>query len=189
MIIGLTGTKASGKGIVADILQAKDFVYTSTSDRVREEAVERGILNYTIRDLQDIGNELRNRFGAGVLVKRSLELVGERKNIVIDGIRNVGEVQELRKQKDFILIGIDAPLEIRYKRLIERGRESDPKTWEDFLAMDRRDKGIGELNIGQQVEACMNMADIKIYNEGTLKQLEEKIIEILSKFVKRPGWD
>ena len=56
MIVGLTGTKASGKGEVAEILKKRGFAYSSTSDRVREEAVARGLINYTIKDLQYIGN-------------------------------------------------------------------------------------------------------------------------------------
>ena len=54
MIIGLTGTKASGKGAIADILGEEGFVYSSTSDRVREEAERRGLKNYTTKDLQRI---------------------------------------------------------------------------------------------------------------------------------------
>ena len=69
MIIGLTGTKASGKGAISDLLQAKGFIYSSTSDRVREEAERKGLKNYTTKDLQDIGNDLREKRGLGVLAQ------------------------------------------------------------------------------------------------------------------------
>ena len=48
MIIGLTGTKASGKGIIADILKEGGFVYYSLSDIVGEEAARKGLSNYNI---------------------------------------------------------------------------------------------------------------------------------------------
>jgi dCMP deaminase len=180
MIIGLTGTKASGKGIITEILKERGFVYSSTSDRVREEAIKRGIINYTTKDLQDIGNDLRERFGLGILVKLTLEKLKDKENCVIDGIRNLGEIEELRKL-NAIIIGVDAPLEVRYRRLIERNRDSDPKTWEDFLEMDKRDKGINELNSGQQVAKCIEASDLKIENNGTLEELKTKLEYLLMK--------
>jgi len=53
MIIGLTGTKASGKDIIADILKKKGYVVLSLSDEVREEAKNRNAEN-TIESLQKI---------------------------------------------------------------------------------------------------------------------------------------
>lgn len=189
MIIGLTGTKASGKGEVAEILKGKGFSYSSTSDRVREEAVSRGIEKYTIKQLQDIGNELRVRFGSGVLAERTLQKLEGEGKCVIDGIRNPGEVEVLKREKDFILIAVDAPLQQRYGRLRQRDRESDPKDWASFIEMDRRDRGINEVNSGQQVERCMQMADFRIFNDENLGELKFKIDELLKKFVKRPSWD
>ena len=178
MIIGLTGTKASGKGVVAEILQEMGFAYSSTSDRVREEAVSRGNENYTIKQLQDIGNELRQTLGNDILAKRTLEKLKEASNSVIDGIRNVGEIEELKKQGG-IMIAVDAPLQLRYERLMERKRESDPKDWEGFIEMDRRDKGVNEEDTGQQVVACMEKADYLINNDSTPDQLKAKIYLVL----------
>ena len=179
MIIGLTGSKASGKGAVADILKEIGFEYSSTSDRVREEAVSCGLINYVIKDLQDIGNELRQTFGNGILAKRTLEKLQGAKNCVVDGIRNIGEIEELKKENATI-IAVDAPQKTRYQRLISRGRESDPKTWEGFLEMDKRDQGIGEENSGQQVKKCIELANHLIMNDADLKGLEKKVKTILS---------
>jgi dCMP deaminase len=189
MIIGVTGAKASGKGEVAELFKRKGFIYTSLSDRVREEATARGMINYTTKDLQDVGNDLRERFGNGVLVMRTLKMVEKGKNYVIDGIRNIGEIEELKKEKDFFLIAVDAPQKKRFERLIKRGRSSDPKTLPEFLLMDDRDRGKEELNSGQQVEKCMIQAEFKIDNNGTLEELNKKADEILRAIIKRPTWD
>jgi len=189
MIIGVTGTKASGKGEVAELFKRRGFIYLSLSDRVREEAIERNLLNYTIKDLQDIGNELREKFGNGILVSRTLKIMEKNRNYVIDGIRNLGEIKELRKEKDFFLIAVDAPQEKRFERLVIRGRSSDPKTWQEFLPMDERDRGKEELNLGQQVDKCMAQADFKIYNSESLTELNRITEEILKKIIKRPTWD
>jgi dephospho-CoA kinase len=140
MIIGVTGTKASGKGIVTEILREKGFVYCSTSDEVRKEALKRGLTEYKTSDLQDIGNEIREKFGCEELVRRCLNENLNVNNLVIDGIRNPGEVKEIKNKKG-IIISVDAPEEIRFKRLIERKRESDPKTLEEFKKMEARDRG------------------------------------------------
>ena len=174
MIIGLTGTKASGKGVLSEILKEKGFAYSSTSDRVREEAVRRGIINYKIKDLQDIGNDLRQRFGKGILAKRTLEKLKNFEDIIIDGIRNLGEIEELKKHKA-IIIAVDAPQEQRFERLVTRARESDPKDWERFLEMENRDLGKNESDSGQQVLKCIEASDYKIINNGTLEELKQKI--------------
>ena len=140
---------------------------------MREEAVRRGIENYTTKDLQDICNDLRNKFGIGVLAKMVLEKINSEEKIVVDGIRNPGEIRELENGvKDFCLISIDAPLELRYERLIRRARPSDPKNWEDFLVMNKRDLGIGAenaLNEGQKVAECMQMADYIFIDDYEIK--------------------
>jgi len=189
MIIGVTGTKASGKGEVAELFKRKGFIYLSLSDRVREEAIGRSLLSYTVKDLQDIGNELREKFGNGILVLRTLKMMEKNKNYVIDGIRNVGEVKELRKEKDFFLIAVDASQEKRFERLIKRERSTDPKTWQEFLLVDERDRGKQELISGQQVDKCIEQADFRIYNNGGLMELNQIADEILKKIIKRPTWD
>ena len=205
MIIGLTGTKASGKGILSEILKEKGFEYSSTSDRVREEALIRfGNDKYLIKDLQDIGNDLREKFGAGVLVQKTIEKLklSSKTNWVIDGIRNLGEIAELKKH-NAIIIAVDAPQKQRFERLISRARASDPKNWDGFLDMEKRDSGIGEENSGQQVSKCMEIADYRIINTGTLEELKTKIEYLLMKLTtqnkqeknevkegyKRPSWD
>src|SRR3989344_2592778 len=35
---------------------------------------------------------------------------------------NSAEVSSLRRHKDFVLVAVDAPLEVRYKRLLSRSR-------------------------------------------------------------------
>ncbi len=194
MIIGVTGTKASGKGILTEILREKGFVYSSTSDRVREEAIARGITDYTIVDLQNIANKIREDFGTEELVRRTLKKLEGNEKMIIDGIRNPGEIEEIKKQGG-IIFSIDAPKEQRFQRLIQRHRYSDPKTWEEFVRMEERDMGKGEESTGQQVAKCMEMADIKIVNDGTLETFKTRIEYALLKLEekenpkKRPSWD
>ncbi len=186
LIIGLTGTKACGKGEISEFLKQRDFVYYSLSDIVREETKKRGIENYTIKDLQDVGNDLREKHGLGVLAKKVIEKIKKdiaenKEKFIVDGIRNPGEIEELRKIPGFKLIAVDALLKKRFEWINKRGRTTDMKKWQDFLKMDARDKGNKELKVGQQVSKCIELADFKIFNDGSIEELHKKVEEILNK--------
>ena len=171
MIIGLTGRIAGGKGVASDFFKENGFEYLSLSNEVREEANKRG-LPLERKSLQDLGNLMRKEEGSSVLAKRVINKINNKKNYVIDGIRNSGEVEELRKvfKNKFILISIDADLKIRWRNAQNRAKESDPKTFEEFLKADKRDFEENSDN-GQQVKKCMSMADYYLLNNGTIQEL------------------
>src|SRR5437870_2185126 len=131
MIIGLTGKNGSGKGEVAKYLQERGYHYYSLSDVLREEAGKRG-LTITRDNLVELGNELRNERGPGVLAEKIFERLDPEKHYVIDSVRHPSEVQVLRRRRDFLLACIKAPERLRFERLRQRGREKDPRTFEEF---------------------------------------------------------
>lgn len=193
MIIGLTGSIASGKGVVSDFLRKKGFVYLSLSDELRQIAKDNKI-ELTRENLQNLGNKLRKEQGKGILAKVIIDKIKnqEYKKAIIDGIRNPYEVEELRKLKNFFLISVDAPKQVRFERMVVRNRESDPLTYEGFLKIDSKDKGEGEESFGQGVEKCMSVSDYQINNSGTLEEVSEKLEEIydsIERKIPRPTWD
>mgnify|MGYP001566146484 FL=1 len=84
---------------------------------------------------------------------------------------------------DFLLISLDSPQKIRFERMLNRAKESDPKTWEGFLEIDERDFGDKTNELGQQVGKCMTLADFEILNEGTLEELNKKVEIIYSRIL------
>ena len=194
MIIGLTGSLAAGKGVVSDFFKEKGFVYLSLSDEIRAVANEQKI-ELTRKNLQDLGNFMREKEGSAVLAKIVTEKIRNQKYnyAIIDSIRNPAEIEHLRKNlKNFFLINVDAPKEERFKRIVKRNRESDPNSWEAFLALENKDRGLGELESGQRVGKCMKMADFKIINDCSLNELNNKIEDIYEeteKRIPRPSWD
>ena len=86
----------------------------------------------------------------------------------------------MRNFGGFILIAIDAPRNVRYQRILSRNKSSDKKTWEGFLEMDNRDFGENIEN-GQQVGKCMEIADFKIVNDSSLEALYGQLDKILEK--------
>lgn len=193
MIIGLTGSLAAGKGIVSDFLKKQGFVYLSLSNEVRALVAEAKI-EVTRKNLQDFANKKREENGNDYFAKIVVEKIQNQKynKAVVDGIRNPAEVLELRKLKNFFLISVDAPAEVRFKRMVERARESDPVSWEDFLKVDARDKGEGEAESGQGVGKCMQQADLTLINDGGLEEVQRKVDELYRQILlklPRPSWD
>ena len=182
MILGLTGKNASGKGEVANFLKSKGFTYYSLSDVIREEATKRN-LEHSRGNLINLGNELRKRFGPEYLAQqinnkiRQKLRIKKNQNFAIDSIRSPYEAKELMKNKGFILIGVDAPIELRFKRLLERNRVGDAKTLEEFKQQERRENLKSYTN--QQLDATFGMAKKIVVNDDTLKELHNKIDDLL----------
>ena len=92
---------------------------------------------------------------------------------IIDSIRNPSEIEYWRRQEDFVLLAIDAPVEVRYRRALARGRNESAATLEEFTAKEDEEK-TRDRN-AQQLETCMRMADFVIQNDGTLEGFHKKL--------------
>ena len=176
MIVGLTGRNASGKGEAADYLKTKGFAYFSLSDELREEAKERDI-ETTRESMIRLGNQLREEFGANYLARKINEKIDSKGKFVVDSIRNPEEIRELRKNKNFILVGVDAPVEVRFERAVERGRAGDAKTQEEFKELEQRENLKNKT--GQQLDECLKAADKVIVNDSSLEELHKKIDKLI----------
>ena len=190
MIIGLTGKNGSGKGEVARFLKKAGYQYYSLSDAIRMDLEKTG--DQITRDSLTVrGNELREKFGAGVLAERILKLIFEHENAVIDSIRNPVEAETLKSRKEFFLIDVTADLKIRFERLKSRARENDPVTYDDFVKCEKREND-GKDMIKQQLDLTANFSDMKVENNGSVEALYDgvrKVINKIAKSIKRPGWD
>lgn len=184
-VIGLVGPIASGKGIVAKLLEEKGYSRYVLSDIIKREIANRGQPNL-INDratLQNVGDDLRKKHGLQVLVELTALFIDEDKSqkIVIDGIRNPGEINFLRKKYKAIIIAVDANREVRKKRYLSRSKPGDPKAEVDFNKIESRDRGIGQEKYGQQVQKCIKMADkIILNNSNSEKELLTVVDKILT---------
>jgi len=189
MLIGLTGRNASGKGEVAKYLEKKSFYYYSLSDVIRDEIRRRG-QPLTREVLIETGNELRQNHGPAVLAQRILQKIENDKHYVIDSIRNPKEVEMLRSTKNFKLIRVTAPIELRFDRLKRRGREGDPLSFERFRELENREMQ-GDEN-SQNLVKVEAMADDELTNDGSLEHLYAQIDHLFPQLLRstaRPGWD
>ena len=179
LIFGFVGLPCAGKGTAIDYLVKNHrFFYTSTSDEIRDEIRQNG-QKITRENLQKTAGELRQKYGPDILAKRTWKkvVVSGRKKAVVDSIRAVEEIEFLKKQPGFYLIAVLADSKIRFQRIKARNREGDPQTWEKFLAMEARDRHAE----GRSIDACLQMADFKIKNNGAVEELQRQIESIICK--------
>lgn len=183
IFLGLVGPIASGKGVLVEHLKTLGFDSYSLSDVVRAEAKLRG-LKIEREVLQNVGDDLRKTWGGQVLAQKILELVTDTsKNIVFDSIRNPSEINYFRHLLDIRIIGVDAPVEKRIAWYQERAklRGEDNPDMSVFIQSSLRDRGVGQIATGQQVDKCLEMSDIKLINGGMKKEITHELDEYLSR--------
>ncbi len=177
-IIGITGAFGSGKTTAANYFLKKGYTVIALSEPLEKEAIKRK-LPITRKVLQDIGNEWREKYGSGILAIKALASVKSSNKIVIDGLRNLGEIEVLRK-KDGILLAIVADRVIRYERLRKLKRR-EKLTRSLFTSLDLRDLGVDEKITGLQTALCIALADVYIDSNSDISDFERKLDAFLAK--------
>ena len=206
IVIGLTGPFGAGCSWIADYIrdQYKCRRYSLT-DAMRELAPkfvdnldEEKLFSPKHRSYQqDVGDKIRKKdFYA--IPARVVDRVKEDEkrdkslkflDIVIDGIRNPGEMTYLReKYPHFFVVAVFAPSEVRWNRKKEVYKGSQY----DFDRDDTRDSGEFEPAWGQKVQLCVDRSDILISNERQFiephikEELQDKI-NLYIELMKKPG--
>lgn len=178
MIIGLTGTIASGKGAVVEYLKSKGFKHYSSSDLLKEMLAKQH-KPLTREYLSALADELIKEHPGGIL-SLSLERAKKdgAKDFILEAIHRI-------KEADFIksiggkIIGVDADLKIRYERTIARKEgEKDQVTFEQFVEHSKREDE-GERHLTNNIRAVLEQADGIIINNGSLEELHRNVDELL----------
>src|SRR5580658_3610029 len=120
-IIGLCGQPASGKDTVADFFVSKGFSHISLGDTLREEMRRQGLAVDRAR-MSVFAADAKKSRGMAYLAELAAGQVSDK--TIISGIRGTAEVAFFRRRfgPGFILLVVDAPLELRYARACQRNR-------------------------------------------------------------------
>jgi len=172
-VIGLTGSFGSGCSTLRESLVKLGFEPFSLSKYVKEAwnlKTGKPIDKAPRKELQDVGDKLReDNHETHYLAKIALnEAEGKPKDTkpwVFDNIRNLGELRYFRnKFRDFFLFAVDCSPKTRWDRVkqhyLNLGFNEN-----DFEIDDRRDKYDERTEYGQQVELCVDDADVIIDND------------------------
>lgn len=174
MIIGITGKMGAGKDTFARYLVQKGFVHISLSDFIRGEAQKRK-LPPTRRNLQDIGNQMRQNHGVGVFSKMALAKIGKAEDVVITSIRNPGEIEVLAQVGNFFSVNVAAPQKIRFARILSRAKVGGGKiTFTEFCRAEAREVASAD-SAAQQLEKCAARAGFSVANGGDLPSFHRAI--------------
>jgi len=178
LIVGITGTNGAGKGTVVEILQQKDFEHLSVGGYLMEEAIKAGWAENRESQIR-MGNKLREKYGTGYIMEQLYEKALKMGNkVVIESIRNEGEVTTLRAKGKFFLLAVNADRELRYERIVKRGGLRDKVSYEEFSKSEDGEMTSTEVN-KQNLFRCMELADYTIENVGTMGELRQKVEEML----------
>jgi dephospho-CoA kinase len=174
-LIAFVGMPASGKSEASAIAKKLGIPVVNMGDVVREETAKRGLLP-TDENIGGTGTALRREEGMEGIAKRCIPKIRSirSKVVVIDGIRNINEIEYYKKEfgNDFKLIAINTPFDIRFERVRKRARSDDMKSMEELKRRDEREKGWG-------LDRAIEKADINSDNIGTIEKFKEKMEQLL----------
>lgn len=165
-VIAISGMPGAGKGVAAAAAQQLGLQVLVLGDVIREETERRG-LDPTPKNMGDVMLQIRRDEGPAAVANRLLRKVEATKSstVVIEGVRSIHELDEIRSEFEVVTIAIHASPKTRFQRLLSRNRSDDPKTVDGFNERDRRELDVG---LGQVIA----LADMILANEGTIAELQ-----------------
>lgn len=173
-IIGIAGSFGSGKDTLADYLvKHHNYFHVSTGDLVRKESIKRH--NSIERDpyLQETATYLRKKFGGAVLVERALATYAQQKNkfngVVVTGIRSIGEAKAIQGANG-VLVFVDAPIKLRFKRIQDRQRDSESKiSFEQFEKSEQKENTQSVSDSDFNIFKIKELANVHLSNDNDLE--------------------
>jgi dephospho-CoA kinase len=172
----LVGMPGSGKDVFVQSALSRGFSHIRMGDVVRAFAKEAG-LGSDDSSIGGFASSERQIHDDSIWAERTLKRMPEG-DVLIDGSRSLAEIERFRKilGDGLKVIGIHAPEEQRFRRLVARGRPDDPDDRVKFNNRDRRELGWG-------LRDALDVADISIDNDGSLEEFRAKCLDVLDRLL------
>ena len=175
-VIGIVGEKGSGKDTFAEALM-KDLAGRREAARIRSseilaETLDLWYLPKNRHNLQYLAIIMDREFGKGTLTEavRNRITASPAEIVIFDALRWQSDADMIRSFKNNILVYIEANSANRYERTKLRKEKIDEAstTYETFMEEEKVATELDIVRIGE-------IADVKIDNNGTIEEFEEKI--------------
>lgn len=180
IVIGIAGTIGAGKGTITQYTVDKYGATQMRYSKILQDILERLSLDYDRKNNAILAEALRHTFGGAVLSRALLSDIekDESELIVFEGIRKKDELDYLRKLDNFYFIYVDAEIETRYRRLIQRNEKVDDKvkTFDDFKNDHLRPAD-------KDVPLLMEEADHIVNNNGSEEDAQKQVDTIMQQLM------
>ena len=180
-LLAIVGMSGSGKSVAVDYLTSRGYPKVYFGGMIYKEMEKRGIPRTEDGESEKtFREEIRNTEGKDWVVRQVIEeakdLIGAgQRRIVLDGVYSWTEYKILKHEfpKNLIFVAVVVDKKLRYDRVAIR-----PVRPFDGAAIRERDRSeLENLEKGAPIAA----ADYYILNNGTVKDLENRLAEILKK--------
>lgn len=177
IVLGLCGENGSGKEtfvqLLAKMAANKTIDHIKSSDFLKE-TLDLWDIPSTRSNLQNLAIIMDNQYGKGSVSKAIYKkMIDSNADIVIfDGVRWGTDLEVVRRFPKSYLIYITADSKTRYQRLKKRNEKIGEDTT-SYLQFLTEEKAKTEVFISQLSAG----ADLKIENNGSLDDLEQKVEE------------
>lgn len=172
-VVGMTG---SGKTEASRVLEKQGWTRLRFGDVTDDELKRRGLPRKEKHE-RVVREELREKYGMAAYAKLmipKIEAALKKGHVVVDGMYSWEEYLVLKKKytDQFTVLAVYSSPETRHERL--GSREERPLTKEEASSRDSSE--IENLNKGGPIA----VADYTLINEGSLKDIAEKVEKFLS---------
>lgn len=190
-IIGISGTDASGKDTVGQMLAERhNWLFVSVSEILRDELRQRNV-PLERKNLRELSAQWRRQHGLGVLVDKAVQQFhrsgGRHKyqGLVIASLRHPGEAARLQELGGRV-VWTDADPKVRYRRIVARNRGTeDQVSFDEFLAEEQAQMKPSGDEATLSLSGVKERADIFIVNDGNdteafKNQAEKKLAKFIN---------
>lgn len=178
-LIVIVGMPGSGKAMASRVARDLGYPVLVCGDVIREEAKKRG-LPPTPENIGILMLKIREEEGRAVVACRLIPRIQAQCSnvVVVEGARNVEELDELRRHFDVQTLAIHASPSTRFSRLKSRNRSDDPRNWNEFMVRDQR-----EIDVG--IDRLIATANRMIVNEGSLREFKYSVSKLLKEMCSK----
>ena len=184
-VLLLTGMPGSGKSEAVKVAEEMGIPVHHMGGMVREMVKAKGF-EADRANMQAVADGERKKFGADIWARRTARVIAGAPMIVIDGTRSLEEVAFFRHElgTGLSVVCVHASPATRWERIARRGREDDPRTFEELRERDRNELrwGLGEV---------IATSDVMLVNEegkGTLRaQMRRLLLDAGTRPAGQPG--